>query len=110
MKIKRIGFGILTCFVFLVGCATPKTLVPTGGSRADGIVKMSYQYGAFEAPQVSLAQGVQAAKQRCSAWGYSGAEPFGGQTRMCVSASGGSCNVYQVTIEYQCTGTPPASR
>lgn len=53
---------------------------------------------------------MQTAKQRCSAWGYSGAEPFGVQSKVCVSASGGSRNVYQVTVEFQWTGMLRASR
>jgi len=83
-------------------------MVPTGGSRADGAVKLSYEFGSFQVPKVDEAQGLAAAKQRCAAWGYTGAEPFGGSTKTCVNASMGSCNAFRVTVEYQCTGTPPA--
>ncbi|WP_433694030.1 YecR family lipoprotein [Herbaspirillum seropedicae] len=89
----------------LAGCATQKQLVPTGGSKADGTVKMSYEYGQFEVPKVNVIQGMSTAKRRCEAWGYSGAEPFGGSTRQCVENSGGGCKTWRVTYEFQCTGT-----
>jgi hypothetical protein len=103
-------FSALLALTVLAGCAVQSTLVPTGGSRADGTVKLSYEYGALQIPKVDQAQGLVSARQRCAAWGYTGAEPFGGATQSCVSASMGSCNVYRVTIEYQCTGNPPSSR
>ncbi|NHC07011.1 YecR family lipoprotein [Azonexus fungiphilus] len=87
------------------GCASQKQLVPTSGSRADGIVKLSFDYGPFEKPQVNLAQGKAAAKQRCAAWGYTDAEAFGGGTKQCISPSSSGCKRMQVTYEYQCTGT-----
>jgi hypothetical protein len=58
---------ILILAILIQGCATQKTLIPTGGSRADGTVKLSYEYGLFEKPQINLAQGEIAAKQKCAA-------------------------------------------
>jgi hypothetical protein len=70
LQLKRLSAAsslfVLICF--LQGCATQKTLIPTGGSRADGTVKLSYEYGLFEKPQIDPAQGEIAAKQRCSLW------------------------------------------
>jgi len=88
----------------LQGCAVQKQLVATGGSRADGTVKMSYEFGMFENPKVNVQQGVKSAIQRCQSWGYTGAEPFGGQTKQCNSYGGGNCNSWIVTMEFQCTG------
>jgi hypothetical protein len=34
----------------LAGYATTKEFVATGGSRADGTVHLSYEYGMFESP------------------------------------------------------------
>ncbi|NUA92531.1 hypothetical protein HT740_23515, partial [Escherichia coli] len=48
---------------------------------------MSYSYGMFESPVVDPQQGMNAAKARCAAWGYSGAEPFGGFTSQCSQPS-----------------------
>jgi hypothetical protein len=98
-------------FLFVValgigGCAITKEWAATGGSRSDGVVKLSYEYGLFQAPQVSAQQGLELAKARCSAWGYSGAEAFGGVTRVCNNRDSTGCNSWLVTAEYQCTGRP----
>ena len=90
----------------LNGCATTKEWAATGGSRSDGVVKLSYEYGLFEAPRVNAEQGLQLARSRCSAWGYSGAEAFGGTTRVCNDSDYSGCNQWLVTAEYQCTGRP----
>lgn len=100
-------FAAILATVALAGCAVQAQMVPTGGSRADGTVKLSYEYGALQVPKVDGAQGIAAATSRCKAWGYTGAEAFGGGTRTCADSSMGSCNVYRVTVEYQCTGNPP---
>ena len=89
----------------LVGCSTHKQLVPTGGSRADGTVTLSYEYGPLENPQLNLAQGLAAAQERCHAWGYSNAEAFGGETRQCQIPSQYGCSRWFVSTTYQCTGT-----
>lgn len=87
------------------GCTVNKVLVPTGGSRADGTVEMSYEVGEFEDVVVDLAQGAEAARQRCVAWGYSDAQAFGAQKRVCQIPGGFSgCAKFLVTIEYQCIG------
>ncbi|HEY1270105.1 MAG TPA: YecR family lipoprotein [Candidatus Binatia bacterium] len=89
----------------LVGCAVQKQWTATGGSRSDGIVKLSYEYRAFERPQTDQQQGLELAIKRCGVWGYTGAEAFGGQTRACNNTASGTCNSWLVTREYQCTGT-----
>lgn len=85
------------------GCAVQKDWQATGGSKSDGIVKLSYQYGGFEMPKVSEEQGLDIAKKRCAAWGYTNAEAFGGVTSQCNSMSASGCVSYFVTKEYQCT-------
>jgi len=93
------------------GCVSQKELVSTGGSRADGTVNLSFEYGMFEKPQVDWNQASNEAAQRCAAWGYTGAERFGGNQQKCESVNGyGDCLQWLVTVTYQCTGTPPASR
>jgi hypothetical protein len=89
----------------LVGCAVQRPLVATGGSRADGTVEMSYEFGLFEVPKVDYTQGAASARQRCAAWGYSDAEPFGGHKSQCQQFNGyGNCIHTLVTVQYQCTG------
>ncbi|MES2295473.1 MAG: YecR family lipoprotein [Pseudomonadota bacterium] len=102
--------GIVAATFILQGCAVQKTLEATGGSRSDGTVKFSYEFGMFQIPSVDIAQGTASAEKRCAAWGYTGAEPFGGQTRTCNGYENGSCNHCLVTDAFQCTGNPPASR
>ena len=92
---------LLASTLIISGCATKKQLVPTGGSKSDGTVRMSYSYGMFESPVVDPQQGMNAAKARCAAWGYSGAEPFGGFTSQCSQPSSSGCMQTLVTIEYQ---------
>ena len=106
LQLKRLiaMSSLIVLICFLQGCATQKTLIPTGGSRADGTVKLSYEYGLFEKPQIDPAQGEIAAKQRCSLWGYSGAEVFGGVISTCINSSNSGCNKWLATVEYQCTG------
>lgn len=89
---------------FLAGCAAvPKEMIPVGGSKADGTVRMGYAYGAFEKPIVDLEQAKILAGQKCKIWGYDGAEPFGGQQSSCGQTDGfGNCNLTNVTVEYQC--------
>lgn len=101
---------LLIAILLLQGCAVQKQLIPTGGSRADGIVKLAFEYGVFESPKLDEQQSLTAARQRCSAWGYSDAVPFGGSTSQCTSPTRSGCNSWMVTIEYQCTGTPTASK
>ena len=112
MKQKHVTLLAASALIILSmqGCAVNKQLTPTGGSRADGTVKLSFEYGAFEVPKLDGQQGMSAARQRCAAWGYTGVEPFGGSTKTCSSGSRSGCDRWLVTVEYQCTGTPPASK
>lgn len=98
--------AVVAVAVLLSGCAVHKEWVATGGSRSDGIVRLSYEVGEFEKPQLDEAQGIRVATQRCAVWGYSGAEPFGGHTRQCNMFGGAlnPCAQWMVTREYQCTG------
>lgn len=87
----------------VAGCASAKIWQATGGSRSDGIVKLSYQYGMFERPELSD-DGTQLAAERCRVWGYSGAEAFGGVTEVCNNFGPDGCVSWLVTKEFQCTG------
>ncbi len=95
-----------TTALLLSGCATTKNWSATGGSRADATVRLSYEYGTFERPQVNEMEAINLATSRCKTWGYTGAEAFGGVTRQCNMSDGmGGCNRWFVTKEFQCTGT-----
>jgi hypothetical protein len=103
-------WAIVTAAIVISGCATEETLVPTGGSRADGTVQLSYEYGLFQKPVVDMTQATQAAANSCATWGYTGAQPFGGQFNKCEVFNGyGNCLRMLVTVNFQCTGSPAAA-
>jgi YecR-like lipoprotein len=108
------GAAILACslasLICVTGCAVQKQWIPTGGSRADGTVDLSYEYGMFQKPQVDETQGVDLAASTCAGWGYTGAQPFGGTLSRCEAVNGyGNCVRFLVTRKYQCMGAPAAS-
>jgi hypothetical protein len=108
------AFLLIVAVLFtLVGCATNVVLQAAGGSRADSIVDLSYEYGGFGVTKYYANQAVSTARASCAAWGYPSAQPFGGQTTKCEFTDLlGSCIRYQVTVAYQCTGagTPGGRR
>lgn len=106
---KRIS-ALLILTSALSGCAVHKHFVPVGGSRSDGTIKMAFDHGMFENPQVDANQARALAKQRCAAWGYSDAEAFGSSMKTCIMGSSSGCNTWRVTVEYQCTGTIPTAK
>lgn len=91
--------------VALSACATPKEWTAAGGSRADGVVRLVFNYGGFEKPVVDEQQAVATAASKCRVWGYTSAEAFGAALYECKARGGlGQCMATQVTKEYQCTG------
>ncbi len=101
---KKRGIFLLLPVLVVGACTSHKIMIPISGSKADGIVKMAYEYKPFESPVVNQdASRLQAAK-RCQAWGYSEAEAFGTNSRQCVLNYGFGCEKYRVTTEYQCIG------
>jgi hypothetical protein len=98
------NYIITLLLIALTGCAVTKDWVVTGGSRADAIMKLSYEHSIYEAPQTDPQQALNLARSRCTAWGYSNAEAFGGETRVCNNPSSSGCNSWIVTREYQCLG------
>lgn len=100
----RVMVGLLA--LAAAGCASVKVPQPTGGSRADGVVELSYEFGMFEDPQVDMSAAGKSAAARCAAWGYENAEAFGGTESRCqrTDAYGGCVRTF-ATIRFQCTNT-----
>lgn len=96
--------------VVLSGCAVSKQWEATGGSKADGVVRLSYEVGSMQTAKLNEQQGIDLATRRCKTWGYTGAEAFGGATRRCNAGSGFGCDQWVITKEYQCTGEAPAKK
>ncbi len=88
----------------VVGCATTATYQAVGGSRADGVVRLAFEYGMFENPRVDENAALTTARERCRVWGYTDAEAFGAATTQCAAYNGYGCARTMVTKEYQCTG------
>ena len=100
-------YGLLAASLVLSGCATQKELLVTDASRADGVVTLSYESNEFQSVSYDAQRAQEMATQRCVAWGYTGAEPFGSERTTCTSRRGfGNCGARRVDIQYQCTGSP----
>ena len=106
----KLALCILIITILTSGCATTvhRDWTATGGSRSDGIVRLSVVQREFENVQVNEQQALRLARQRCQAWGYSGAQAFGGTRNECLQWGGVfvDCAVLQVNREFQCTGQP----
>ena len=94
--------------IAVVGCVSSvqKDLIATGGSRADGTIQLSFEHSNLEKPQLDLAKGLETARARCKAWGYSDAEQFGGTARQCQVPNQYGCMRWFVTVTFQCLGKP----
>ncbi|HIE5513017.1 YecR family lipoprotein [Stenotrophomonas sp.] len=98
-------FAAAMVVAMVAGCTTTKDWTATGGSRSDGVVRLSYEQNEFERVVLNENQAISLATRRCATWGYTGAEAFGGVSRQCAQMGGfGGCASYIVTKEYQCTG------
>jgi|HubBroStandDraft_6_1064221.scaffolds.fasta_scaffold836545_2 hypothetical protein len=93
----------------LGGCAVSKDWQATGGSRSDGVVRLSYEYKQMQAAQTNDQQGLNLAVSRCGSWGYTGSEAFGRTKQTCNQPGGLGCASWLVTKEYQCLGHADAS-
>lgn len=100
----------IATFLILTACTVDKQLDATGGSRADGIVELSYEIGDLQTARIDWAKADRDAAQRCTAWGYSQAERFGGERRQCNNPSTYGCMNWFVTVNYQCTGQRAAAQ
>ena len=98
-------FLVLPLYLTVASCAVTKEYASTGGSRADGIIKLSYEVTSFEAPYVNEQQGLNLARKKCAGWGYKDAESFGGFTRICNEQGINYCRQWLITKEYQCLGS-----
>ena len=93
--------------MLLAGCVSvPKQWQPSGGSKADGVVKVAYEVLDVEVAQPSEQQALDAATQSCTAWGYASAQPFGLESKTCNIYYGthgsSSCKSWVVSKPYQC--------
>ena len=99
----RLLFVPATLALALTGCVSTKQWTSTGGDKEAGLVRVSYQYPEFHQPEVSDAQAMVLAENRCESWGYRRAEPVAGLVRECSNTEAGNCDLWTVTREFQCS-------
>jgi hypothetical protein len=87
----------------LSACVSTRQWTTTGGSREAGLVRVSYQYPEFHQPDLSDAQAMVLAENRCEAWGFKRTEPVAGLVRECSNMDAGNCDLWTVTREFQCS-------
>ncbi|WP_115134119.1 YecR family lipoprotein [Neisseria zoodegmatis] len=100
----------LVVLLAVSACAIPthKELIPTGGSKADGIIELSFEHTENEKPIIDEMAALDAAQKRCRAWGYDRAEKFGGHKRQCTVTGGFTgCFRSLITVQYQCLDKVP---
>ncbi|EHN5173279.1 hypothetical protein KI912_003135 [Salmonella enterica] len=94
---------ILSVPLLLSGCISTVTeLSASGGSRADGTVVMSTEYGEFDSIDINKEKALVSATRRCQSWGYRTAQPFDAGFSKCSDFSGFGCTRYIYSISYQC--------
>lgn len=96
---------LFVCLLSVNACETVKMPLPSGGSKADGIVEFSFQHNEFESPVVQWDQVLAEAQERCRAWSYKTALPFGGLESECADYD---CFDRIIYSKYQCTNSDTA--
>ena len=102
LSIHRLILLPIALVIGLSACVSNRQWSATGGDKQAGVVRVSYQYPEFHQPDVSDAQAIQLAENRCASWGYKHADPVAGLLRECSNSDKGNCNLWTVTREFQC--------
>lgn len=92
----------VTCIILaasIAACAPVK--IKTGiyaldGSRSGGTLDVAYEPGTDGVTATDWQQGLSLAAQKCGAWGYQAADPFGGRITL----------LSKTIVKYQCLGSP----
>ncbi|BAJ01946.1 YecR-like lipofamily protein [Shewanella violacea] len=84
------------------GCVGKKDWQAAGGSKAEGIIKLSYTFSGNRNPQADDEQALKVAEERCQLWGFTGARPFQFVDVRCQRTHGASCGTHIVTKAFQC--------
>jgi hypothetical protein len=103
-KLAILPVFLAPVFLAMVACASAPTWSPSGSNRELGVARVSYEYAMFDEPQMSDAEAAQLAANRCAAWGFARADLIPGELRDCSVSNDGSCDLWKITREYQCSG------
>jgi YecR-like lipoprotein len=96
-------FAILPVFLVVAACSSAPQWNPDSSSRKLAVARVSYEYGSASEPVLSDAQAFELAQIRCNTWGYSSAEMIPGELQDCSVEAEGTCALWKVTREYQCS-------
>ena len=98
-----LGFGAISLLI-VSACATDNAFRPSGASRADGIVQLSYDYDLSDRPILDWRSAETLAEERCANWGYSSAVKTGAGRQACLAQDVfGRCKTFHVNVAYRCT-------
>ena len=90
--------------LIISACATDNKFRPTGASRPDGIVQLSYDYVLSDRPVLDWMSAQDTAEERCTSWGYAGAQKSGAGRQICLTQDiFGRCKSFHVNVAYYCT-------
>ncbi len=94
--------------LILSGCVSTivdRVGIPSGGSKSDGIIELSYSYRLMETPNIDWNQTNLNAIKRCNSWGYNDAEIFGAAETRCTNYNYNyGCTQTVEILKYQCIG------
>jgi hypothetical protein len=94
---------LLFMILFISGCAVVKTPTISGVDQDNGKIKMSYNYGLFEKPDVKWNETLDSASAQCKNWGYIDAQQSTGPQTNCIKEDQkGNCISWQVDSLYKC--------
>ena len=103
MKLK--AAALLVALTLATGCTVHKEWAATDGSKAHGTVTLVYEYSPLIIPETKAYQAESLAREKCEAWGYKGAKPFGAGEKTCTERSlTGLCETVRITMKMQCSG------
>ena len=96
----KVRFSLL--FLLLFSCVVYEPQAYTG-SKADGIMTVSYQYsGGLKPSPQDWMEADREATQKCANWGYSRAERFRRSTKVCALYNYFGCVQWKEYLNYQC--------
>ena len=98
--------NLLLLFIAIIlfsSCHVIKDLDVVGGSKADAIVEMTYEYHLFQKVTISSwEESQEKATNTCRTWGYTSAKRFEKPRKECIGWGKDGCHKWSVTWQYQC--------
>ncbi len=93
---------LLILILIFSSCNVTKHLNVIGGSKADAVVEMAYEYSWPNKASLSWDGAEEKAINTCIEWGYRSAKRFESPKRDCINQGEKGCLSWRVTWQYQC--------